>query len=51
MKADHNAKISEIESKIPSINGLTTPFALNAAENKTPDVNNLVKEQIMMQKY
>ena len=46
-----NAKITEIESKIPSINGLATTAALDEAENKLPDVSNLVKTQIMTQKY
>ena len=51
-KTDYNAKIIEIEGKIPSITGLATTAALTAVENKTPDVNNLVKEkQIMTQKY
>ena len=35
-KTDFNAKISEIENKIPDINGLT------AVENKIPQVSNLV---------
>ena len=51
-KTDYNTKIIEIEGKIPSITGLATTAALTAVENKTPDVNNLVKEkQIMTQKY
>ena len=33
-KTDHNAKISEIESKIPSISGLATTAAFIAVENK-----------------
>ena len=37
-------KFSEIESKIPSINGLVTTSALNAVENKIPSVSNLVKK-------
>ena len=41
---DYNAKITEIENKIPSINGLATTAALTAIENKIPDVSNLVKK-------
>ena len=43
-KADYNAKIIEIESKIPSISGLATNAALTAVENEIPDVSNLVKK-------
>ena len=51
-KTDYNAKIIEIEGKIPSITALATTAALTAVENKIPDINNLVKEkQIMTQKY
>ena len=39
-----NAKVSEIESKIPNITGLATNSALTAVENKIRDVSNLVKE-------
>ena len=39
-----NAKISEIEGKIPSISGLATTSALTAAENKIPDLSSLVKK-------
>ena len=39
-----NAKIIDIESKIPSISGLATSFALTAVENKIADINNLVKK-------
>ena len=37
-----NAKITEIENKIPSITGLATNLALTAVENKIPNVSNLV---------
>ena len=40
----YNAKIIEIESKIPSISGLATNSALNAIENKISDVSNLVEK-------
>ena len=39
-----NVKITEIESKIPSITGLATNSALTAVENKIPDVSSLVKK-------
>ena len=40
---DYNAKITEIEGKIPSISGLATNAALTAVETKIP-VSNLVKK-------
>ena len=40
---DFNAKVTEIEGKMPSISGLATNSALTAAENKIPDVSSLVK--------
>ena len=43
-KTDHNAKISEIEGKVPSIFGLATTAAFIAVENKIPDISNLVKK-------
>ena len=48
---DYNAKIKDIEAKIPSVINLATTTALSAVENKIPKVSNLVKKQIMMQKY
>ena len=42
-KTDYNAKITEIESKIPSVSVLAITSALNAVENKIPYVSNLVK--------
>ena len=51
-KADFYAKVAEIEGKIPSISGLATNSALNAVENKMPDVSSLVKKkQTLAQKY
>ena len=38
-------KITEIESKIPSISGLATNAALTAIENKIPDISSLVKKK------
>ena len=49
-KSDYNVKISEIKSKIPTINGLATSSALTAVKNKIPDVSNLVKKRSIMQK-
>ena len=43
-KIDLNAKITEIENKIPSITGLATNSALAAVENKIPNVSSLVKK-------
>ena len=40
-----------MQRKVPNISGLAASSALTAVENKIPDVNNLVKTQIMMQKY
>ena len=46
---DLNAKITEIENKMPSITGLATNSALTAVENKMPDVGSLVKKQTITQ--
>ena len=43
-KTDFNAKVTEIEGKIPSISGLATNSALAVVENKIPDVSSLVKK-------
>ena len=48
-KTDLNAKITEIENKIPSITGLATNYALTAVENKIPNVSSLLKKTIMIQ--
>ena len=45
-RTDHNEKITEIESKIPSISALATTAALTAVENEIPDVSNLVRKEI-----
>ena len=45
-KTNFNAKVTEIESKTPSISVLDTNSALTAVENKIPDVSSLVKTQI-----
>ena len=51
-KLGFNAKIVEIENKIPSVSGLAADAALTAVENKIPNVSNLVKKknQIIIQK-
>ena len=43
-KTDYNAKIAEIENKIPDISNLATKTALNTVENKIPDTSGLVKK-------
>ena len=40
----YNAKIENIEDKIPDITNLATKTALNAVEHKKPSVSNLVKK-------
>ena len=50
-KKHYSTKITEIEGKISSITGLATTTALNAVVNEIPDVSNLVKKRIKMQKY
>ena len=46
-----NAKISEIEGKIPSISGLAITAVLTAFENKIPNVSYLVKKADYDAKY
>ena len=43
-KTNFNAKVTEIERKIPNISRLATNSALTAVENKIPDVSSLVKK-------
>ena len=43
-KLDYNAKITEIENKIPSISGLGTNAALTEIEYKIPNISSLVKK-------
>ena len=43
-KTDLNAKITEVENKIPSFTSLATNSALTAVKNRIPDVSNLVKK-------
>ena len=44
MLKNYNAKITEIENKIRSINGLATDSALIVVKDKIPNVGNLVKK-------
>ena len=46
---DYNSEITEIESKIPSISGLTRNVALTTVGNKVPNISTLVKKQIILQ--
>ena len=43
-KTDYNAKITEIENKIPDISNLATKTTLNTVEKKIPDASGLVKK-------
>ena len=43
-KTDYNAKIKDIEDKIPSIANIATAVAFTTVENKIPNVSNLVKK-------
>ena len=43
-KSNYNAKISEVENKIPSISGLVATSVLTAVENKIPNVGHLFKK-------
>ena len=45
-KTDLNAKITEVENKIPSITGLATNSVLTAVKNKIPGISSLVKKTI-----
>ena len=43
-KTDFNAKVTDVESKTPNINGLATTAALTAVKNKILDASNFVKK-------
>ena len=45
-KLDYNAKITEKENKMPSINGLPTISPLTTVENKIPDASSFVKKKL-----
>ena len=43
-KTDSDAKITDIEDKLPDVTNLATKAALATVENKIPDVSYLVKK-------
>ena len=43
-KADYDAKLTELEYKIPDVSILATKTALTAVENKIPTVGSLLKK-------
>ena len=47
-RADYNAKIIKIDSKIPSATCLASTSALNTSKDEIPNVNDLVNKQIMI---
>ena len=44
MKTDYDAKITELENRVPDTSNLATKTALTTVENKIPGVSNLVKK-------
>ena len=50
-KSDYDAKVSELENKIPSITGFVTTSALTAVEKNFSSVSNLVKKTDYDTKY
>ena len=44
-KADYDAKLTELESKIPDVSILATKTALTPVENKIPIVGSLLKKK------
>ena len=44
LKTNYDGKIKDIEDKMPSITNLATTGALNAVENKIPNVSTLIKK-------
>ena len=49
-KTDCNAKITEIEGKIPSVSDLAINTALTTVENKIANISSLVKKTGITQK-
>ena len=43
-KTNYDAKINDIEGKIPDVTNLASKTTLTIVENKIPDVSNLVKK-------
>ena len=50
LKTDYNAKITEIEGKIPCISGLATNVALTAIGNTMSNTSSLVKKNRLWHK-
>ena len=48
--ASLTSKINEVKNKIPSISNLATAGDLTAVENKIPNVSDLIKKQVLIQK-
>ena len=44
-KTDYDAKLTELESKIPDVSILATKTALTAVENEIPIVGSLLKKK------
>ena len=44
-KADYDAKLTELEGKIPDVSILATKTALTPVENKIPIVGSLLKKK------
>ena len=43
-KTDYDAKITDIETKIPDVSNLATKTALTTVENKIPDISSFVEK-------
>ena len=50
-KTDYNTKISDTEGKLSSITGSATIAALNAVENKIPNVTTLAQKRFRCKQY
>ena len=49
-QTEYDCKINETKGQISNVNGLATTASLNDVKKKIPNVSDLVKKQIMMQK-
>ena len=49
-KTNYNAKITEIEGKIPSISGLATNAQLTAVENKITNIPELTQKSLKLKR-
>ena len=45
-KTDYNARIKDIENKIPTVTNLAATAAFSVIENKIPSVSNLIKNRL-----